>query len=91
MQCLRKVETLCKLLICFVLQNTSKRKYAAITIMCWCRVVLKLKANPDELASVANLLVDNRDALGNRVSSASIGEPQYLIGTSGYVYLLAIT
>ena len=44
-------------------------------MFCWCferRVVLKFRADRDLLSSVANLLMDNSDAL--KVSSASVGE-----------------
>ena len=47
-------------------------------MFCWCferRVVLKFRADPDRLSSVANLLMDNSDALSTKVSSASVGEP----------------
>jgi hypothetical protein len=35
-------------------------------------VVLKFRADPDQLSSVANLLMDNSDALSTTVSSASV-------------------
>ena len=39
-----------------------------------CRIVLKVKAGPDLVSSVANLLMDNRGALSSEVSSAAIGK-----------------
>ena len=47
--------------------------------MCWCRIVLKVTADPDQLRFAANVLMENGDGLSSGVSSAAIGEPVYIL------------